>query len=161
MNERWTMNRNYERTMNDRMIERTNDRNFGSITAEQRLSRRTMNRDYERTMNRNYKRTMNDRMNDRNFGSITTGKRLFGRTNRRTIGRTDKRTMNDRTNEWTNKLRTGGRTIEERPNDPCASLCLCGRWSGRVGGVERVAMKWLGVGWEEALAPLFIAMVGE
>jgi hypothetical protein len=31
------MNRNYERTMNDRMIERTNDRNFGSITAGQRL----------------------------------------------------------------------------------------------------------------------------
>jgi hypothetical protein len=29
-----------------------------------------------------------------------------------------------------------------------------------VGGGERVAMKWLGVGWEEALAPLFIAMVG-
>jgi hypothetical protein len=68
---------NYERTMNDRMIERTigisaakrqekyyldertdersndrtNDRNFGSITAGQKLSRRTMNRDYERTMN--------------------------------------------------------------------------------------------------------------
>jgi hypothetical protein len=20
--------------------------------------------------------------------------------------------------------------IEERPNDPCASVCLCGRWSG-------------------------------
>jgi hypothetical protein len=43
-----------ERT-NDRMIERTNDQNFGSITAEQRLfgrtNRRTMNRDYERTMN--------------------------------------------------------------------------------------------------------------
>jgi hypothetical protein len=43
-----------ERT-NDRMIERTNDRNFGSITAEQRLFGRTngrmMNRDYERTMN--------------------------------------------------------------------------------------------------------------
>jgi hypothetical protein len=133
MNERWTMNRNYERTMNDRMIERTNDRNFGIITA---------------------------------------GKRLFWRTNGRTIGRTDERTMNDRTNdrmigqtiEWsderTNKLRTRGRTIEERPNDPCASVCLCGRWSGCVWG-ERVAMKWLGVGWEEALAPLFIAMVGE
>jgi hypothetical protein len=43
-----------ERT-NDRMIERTIDRNFGSITAEQRLfgqtNGRTMNRDYERTMN--------------------------------------------------------------------------------------------------------------
>jgi hypothetical protein len=34
-----------------RMIGRTNDRNFGSITAGQRLSGRTMNRDYERTMN--------------------------------------------------------------------------------------------------------------
>jgi hypothetical protein len=39
-----------ERT-NDRMIGRTNDRNFGSIMAGQRLSGRTMNRDYERTMN--------------------------------------------------------------------------------------------------------------
>ena len=29
-----------------------------------------------------------------------------------------------------------------------------------VGG-KRVAMKWLGVGCEEALAPLFIAMVGD
>jgi hypothetical protein len=29
-----------------------------------------------------------------------------------------------------------------------------------VGGGKRVAMKWLGVGCEEALAPLFIAMVG-
>ena len=28
------------------------------------------------------------------------------------------------------------------------------------GGGERVAMNWLGVGREEALAPLFIAMVG-
>jgi hypothetical protein len=35
-----------------------------------------------------------------------------------------------------NKLRTGGRTIEERPNDPCASVCLCGTWSGRVWGVK-------------------------
>jgi hypothetical protein len=129
MNERWTMNRNYERTMNDRMIERTNDQNFGSITA---------------------------------------GKRLFGRTNGRTIEQSDKQTNEpwtigrtiERSDERTSKLRTGGRMIEERPNDPCASVCLCGRWSGRVGGVERVAMKWLRVGWEEALAPLFIDMVG-
>jgi hypothetical protein len=87
------MNRDYERTMNDRMIDQTNDRNFGNITAGQRLSGRTMNRDYERTMNRDYEQTMNDRMiertNDRNFDSITAGKRLFGRTNGRTIGRTD------------------------------------------------------------------------
>jgi hypothetical protein len=73
--------------------------------------------------------------------------------------------MNDRTtiegsDERTNKLRTGGRTVEERPNDPCASVCLCGRWSGRVGGRERVAMNWLGVAGEEALAPLFIGSVG-
>jgi hypothetical protein len=96
------MNRNYERRMNDRMIERTNDQNFGSITAEQRL---------------------------------------FGQTNDRTNGRTN----HERSDERTNKLRIGGRTIEERPNDPCVSVCLCGKWSGRVGGRERVAMKWLGV----------------
>jgi hypothetical protein len=80
-----------------------------------------MNRDYERTMNRNYERTMNDRMidrtNDRNFGSITVGKRLFGRT----IERSD-----ERTNE--------PRTEDERSNDPCASVCLCGTWSGCVYG---------------------------
>jgi hypothetical protein len=126
----------------------------------------TMNSDDERTMNRNYERTI-EWSNDRNFGSITAGKRLFGRTNRRTIERSDEWTNEpwtigrtiERSDERTNKLRIGGWTIEKRPNDPCASLCLCGRWSGRVGGVERVAMKWLGVGWEEALAPLFIAMV--
>jgi hypothetical protein len=37
------------------MIERTNDQNFGSIMAEQRLfgrtNGRTMKKDYERTMN--------------------------------------------------------------------------------------------------------------
>jgi hypothetical protein len=77
---------NYERTMNDRMIERTNDRNFGSITVEQRL---------------------------------------FGRTN------------HERSDERTNKLRIGGRMIKERPNDHCASVCLCGKWSGRVWGGGR------------------------
>jgi hypothetical protein len=49
------------------MIGRMNDRNFGSITAEQRLfgqtDERTMNRDYERTMNKNYERT-----NERTIG---------------------------------------------------------------------------------------------
>jgi hypothetical protein len=46
-----------------------------------------------------------------------------------------------------NKLRTGGRTIEERPNDPCASVCLCGRWSGRVGGERESCheMAWVGM----------------
>jgi hypothetical protein len=133
------MNRNYDRTMNDRMIERTNDRNFGSITAGQRLSGRTMNRDYERTDERS-----NDRTNERSeFQQHNDRKKIIWtneRTNDRTIGRTDERTMNDRTNdrtiersdERTNKLRTGGRMIEERPNDPCASVCLCGTWSGCV-----------------------------
>jgi hypothetical protein len=58
---------------NDQMIGRTNDRNFGSITAE---------KDYldERTDEQS-----NDRTNERNFGSITAGQRLAGRTNERTI----------------------------------------------------------------------------
>jgi hypothetical protein len=54
--------------------------------------------------------------------------------------------MNDRTNERTNKLRTGGRTIEERPNDPCGSVCLCGTWSGCVCGEESChEMAWGGM----------------
>jgi hypothetical protein len=81
--------------------------------------------------------------------------RLFGRTNERTIEWSDERTNEpwtiertiEQSDERTNKLRIGGRTIEERPNDPCATVCLCGTWSGCVGG-KRVAMKWLGVGWE-------------
>jgi hypothetical protein len=36
--------------------------------------------------------------------------------------------------------------IEERLNDPCASVCLCGRWSGRVGGGESCReMAWGGM----------------
>jgi hypothetical protein len=102
-------------------------------------------------MNRNYERTMNDRMiertNDQNFDSITAGKNyLDERTDERSNDRTSEQTNHERSDERTNKLRTGGRTIEERLNDPCASVCLCGRWSGRVGGAERVAMKWLRVG---------------
>jgi hypothetical protein len=117
---------------NNRMIGRTNDRNFGTITAGQRLSGRTMNRDYERTMNDR----MIERTNDRNFGSITAEQRLFGRTN----GRMNHERSDERSDKRTNKLRTGGRTIEERPNDPCPSVCLCGRWSGRVcaGGGEEL-----------------------
>jgi hypothetical protein len=90
-------------------------------------------------MNRNYERTMNDRMiertNDRNFGSITVGKRLFGRTNDRTIGRTNEQTKNR------------GRMIKERSNDPCASVCLCGTWSGCVCGGEESCheMAWGGM----------------
>jgi hypothetical protein len=51
------MNRNYERTMNDRMIERTNDRKFGSITAGKRLFGRTNGRMIGRTD----ERSKNDR----------------------------------------------------------------------------------------------------
>ena len=39
-------------------------------------------------------------------------------------------------------------------------VCACVEHGVGVCGGERVAMKWLGVGREEALAPLFIAMVG-
>jgi hypothetical protein len=134
MNERWMMNWNYERTMNDRTNERSE--------FQQHNDREKIIWTNERTNDR-----MIGRTNDGKFGSITTGQRLSGRT------------MN-RDYERTNKLRTGGRTIEERPNDPCASVCLCGTWSGVCVGGKRVAMKWLRVGWEEALAPLFIAMVG-
>jgi hypothetical protein len=48
-----------------------------------------------------------------------------------------------------NELRTGGLTIEERPNDPCASVCLCGTWSGCVcvggGGKSCHEMAWGGM----------------
>jgi hypothetical protein len=30
----------------------------------------------------------------------------------------------------------------ERPNDPFASVCLCGTWSGRVGGKSCHEMAW-------------------
>jgi hypothetical protein len=149
MNEQWTMNRNYERTMN-------------------RDDEWTMNRNYERTMNN--ERAMNDRMigrtNDQNFGSITAEQRLFGRMNGRTIERSIERTNEpwtigwtiERSDERTNKLRTGGRMIEWTTE---RSLCLCCACVGvRVGGGERVAMKWLGVAWGEALALLFIGKVG-
>jgi hypothetical protein len=49
MNDERTMNRNYERTMNDRMIEQTDDRNFGSITAGKRLFGQTNGRTIERS----------------------------------------------------------------------------------------------------------------
>jgi hypothetical protein len=39
-------------------------------------------------------------------------------------------------------------------------VCACVEHGVGVWGGKRVAMKWLGVGREEALAPLFIAMVG-
>jgi hypothetical protein len=86
----------------------------------------------------------NDRTNERSeFWQHNDRKKIIW-TNDRTNGRTDHERSDEQSDERTNKLRTGKRTIEERPNDPCASVCLCGTWSGCVG--ERVAMKWLGVG---------------
>ena len=43
------VNSDDERTMNDRMIEPTDDRNFGSITAGKRLFGRTNGRTIERS----------------------------------------------------------------------------------------------------------------
>jgi hypothetical protein len=100
MNERRSMNRNYEWT-----DERSND---------QTNERWTMNRNYERTKNDKYELwmneerwigTMNERTNDRNFGSITAEQRLFGRMNGWTIEWSVERTMNDERwigtmNEW-------------------------------------------------------------
>jgi hypothetical protein len=61
--------------MNDRMIERTNDRNFGSITSGQRLFGRTNGRTIERTIKRTDERTMNDRTNERT--KVRTGGRTI------------------------------------------------------------------------------------
>jgi hypothetical protein len=128
MNERWTMNMNYERT-DERSNDRTNERS-------------------------------NDRMNERSkfrqhngwIKIIWTKERTNNRTNKPwTIGRTIGRTNEQTKNRWTND-QMNDRTIL------VLVVCLCGTWSGRVGG--RVAMKWLGVAWEEALAPLFMARWG-
>jgi hypothetical protein len=114
------MNMNYERTMNDRMIERTNDRNFGGITIGKRLFGRTNGRTIERSDERTNGRTNHERSDER--------------SNDRTIGRTNEQTKNR------------GRTIEERLNDPCASVYLCGTWSGCVGGGESChEMAWGGM----------------
>jgi hypothetical protein len=109
MNERWTMNRNYERT-----DEQSNDQTNEWSEFRQHNSRKKI---------------------------IWTNERTDERSNDWTNGRTN----HERSDERTNKLRTSGRTIEERPNDPCASVCLCGRWSGRVGGKWR-ELPWNGLG---------------
>jgi hypothetical protein len=153
------MNRNYKRTMNERtngrskfrqhngrkkiiwMNERTNDRTNGRTNHE-----RSDERSNDRTNKQSEFRQHNDRKK-----IIWTNERTNDRTNGRTIERSDERTNEPwtigrtigRTNE---QLRTGGRTIEERPNDPCASVCLCGTWSGCVGGRE---VPWNGLGWDE------------
>jgi hypothetical protein len=76
----------------------------------------------------------NDRTNERSEFRQHNGRKKIIWTNERTNDQTIGRMDHERSDERTNKLRTGGRMIEERPNDPCASVCLCGRWSGRVGG---------------------------
>ena len=64
------------------------------------------------------------------------------RTDERSNDRTNGRTNHERSDERTNKLRTG----DERSNDPCASVCLCGTWSGCVGGGESChEMAWGGM----------------
>jgi hypothetical protein len=71
---------------------------------------------------------------------------LDERTDERSNDQTNGRTNHERSDERTNKLRTGGRTIEERPNDPCASVCLCGTCSGCVWGGESChEMAWGGM----------------
>jgi hypothetical protein len=110
-----------ERT-NDRMIGRTNDRNFGSITVGQRLFGRTNGRTIERTNERSDDRT-NERTNDR----------TIGRTNDRMIGRTNEQTKN----RWMNDRRTTERSL--------CYVCLCGAWSGRVGGKSCHEMAWGGM----------------
>jgi hypothetical protein len=74
------MNRNYERTMNDRMIERTNDRNFGSITVGKKII------------------WTNERTNDRTIGR-TNHERSDERSDERTnkLRKGDERSKNDRT----------------------------------------------------------------
>jgi hypothetical protein len=74
----------------------------------------------------------NDRTNERSEFRQHNGRKKIIWTNERTNDQTIGRMDHERSDERTNKLRTGGRMIEERPNDPCASVCLCGRWSGRT-----------------------------
>jgi hypothetical protein len=50
--------------MNDRMIGRINDRNFGSITAEQRLFGQMNGRTIGRMIERTNEQTMNSWTND-------------------------------------------------------------------------------------------------
>jgi hypothetical protein len=49
---------------------------------------------------------------------------------------------------------TGGRGESSR-NDPCASVCLCGKWSARVGGGRELPRN--GLGWlERRPLPLYL-----
>jgi hypothetical protein len=80
---------------------------------------------------------LNDRTNERSEFQQHNGRKKIIWTNERT---------NERSDERTNEPRIGGRMIEERPNDPCASVCLCGTWSGCVGGGESChEMAWGGM----------------
>jgi hypothetical protein len=99
------MNRNYEQT-----DERSNDRNFGSITAEQRLFGRT---------------------NDRMIG-LTDERTMNDRTNGRTIGQTNEQTKN----RWTNDPCASGVLVWdlewacEEEGESCHEMA----WGGLRGG---------------------------
>src|SRR5690348_10929974 len=91
------MNRNYERTMNDRMIERTNNRNLGNTKVGKRLFGRTNGRKIEKEY-------------------------IEERTDKRSNERTNKRTNHEQSDERTNKLRTGD---ERSKNDRTILVLVC------------------------------------
>jgi hypothetical protein len=141
-----------ERT-NDRVIGQTNDRNFGSITAGQRLSGRTMNRDYERTMNDEYElwtndERLNDRTNKRSEFRQHNGRKKIIWTNERTNEPWTIEWTIERSDERTNKLRTGD---ERSKNDRTILVLVCACVEHGVGvcvegGRE---LPWNGLGWDE------------
>ena len=151
------MNSDYELS-DERWIVRLDERWIG-IMNEQWIVHR--NERWTWIMNERLNDRMVGRTSDQNFGSIMAGQRLFGQTNERTIEWSD---------GWTNEPWTIGWTIEqseertnyehldeqlnERSNNPCALVVLVWEW-------EWVAMKWLGVAWGKARAPLFIGKVGD
>jgi hypothetical protein len=153
------MNRDYERTMNrdyERWIGIMNKWWIGMMNK-----RWTVNRDYERTMNDEYGWWTNDEwwigtMNERTIEWSDERLEFWQHNDWTKIIWTNERT-NDRTIGWmnhersdgrTNKLSTGGRTIEWTTEQ---SLCLCGSvsWGGEL--------PWNGLGWLEGRPlPLYL-----
>jgi hypothetical protein len=145
MNERWTMNRNYERTMNDRMIERTNDRNFGSITVGKRLFGRTNGRTIERS----------DEQTNEPWMIGRTIERSDERTNKlRTVGRTVEERPNDPCasvclcGTWSECVCGGGRELPWNGlggmrGGPCPSIYSHG--GGLGGRDERISGRMRGL----------------
>jgi hypothetical protein len=83
MNERRTMNRNYERTMNDRMIERSEFRQHNGRKKIIWTNERTN----DRMIGRTDERTMNDRTDDRTIGRTNKQTKNRGTNGRRTTER--------------------------------------------------------------------------